>query len=151
MFEKPIDFDRFVRILISVAAFVLFYFLLKELSSVLLPFFLAWLTAYMLEPLVLLLQKLVRKRILAVVFSLLLIVGVGLVLAIVLTPLVIDEILGLQTLISSQINQISWPAWIPKDIGERVNEYISGYNYSSILEQEGIADKAASLLSGVGV
>ena len=107
MFEKPIDFDRFVRILISVAAFVLFYFLLKELSSVLLPFFLAWLTAYMLEPLVLLLQKLVRKRILAVVFSLLLIVGVGLVLAIVLTPLVIDEILGLQTLISSQINQIS--------------------------------------------
>lgn len=148
MFEKPIDFDRFVRILLTVAIVVLCYYLLNELSSVLLPFFLAWLTAYMLEPLVLLLQKLVRKRIIAVLFSLILIVGLVTLLAVILTPLIVDEVLGLQSLITSQIHSMSWPTWIPKDLGEEINAFISGYDYSSILQQEGIADKAASVLSG---
>ena len=148
MFEKPIDFDRFVRMLITAGLFILTYFFLNELSSVLLPFFLAWLTAYMLEPLVLLIQRLVKKRIIAVLSSLFLIVGVITMLIVVLTPIVIDEVLGLQSLLASQINSMSWPAWIPKDIGEKINDYISGYNYKTILAQEGFVDKAASILSG---
>jgi len=148
MFDKPIDFDRFVRIIITVANVITSYFLLRELSSVLLPFFLAWLTAYMLEPLVLVMQKWVRKRILAVLFTLVLIAGLVTILAVMLTPLIIDEVLGLQSLIASQLNSMAWPNWIPKDIGEKVNVFISGFDFSSILEQYGIAEKAASVLYG---
>ncbi len=147
MFDNPIDFDRFVRMIIAAVAFVLAYFLLDELSAVLVPFLLAWLTAYLLEPLVHLIQKLVRKRILAVLITLTLIVSIIGTLSIILVPIMIDEVLEVQKLIASQMNSMTWPKWIPKDLGERINAFISSYNYKSILEQEGLVDKAATVLS----
>ena len=52
MERKEITFDSFVRGALTVAGIVCVYLLLDRLSSVLLPFFLAWLIAYLLFPLV---------------------------------------------------------------------------------------------------
>ena len=60
MFQKEINFDRFVRGGILLGVLLLLGFAIHALSSVLLPFALAWLLAYMVNPIVTFLQ--VRLR-----------------------------------------------------------------------------------------
>ena len=50
MNRRPYTFDRVVRILFSICGLVAALFLLDILSDVLLPFFVACLIAYVLEP-----------------------------------------------------------------------------------------------------
>ena len=50
--DEKITFDRFVRGLLLVIGVVGLYYLLNALSGVLLPFFVAWLLAYMMYPLI---------------------------------------------------------------------------------------------------
>ena len=52
MTREKITFDTFIRGIIACTIVVLLFLLTKRLSSVLLPFFIAWLIAYMLYPLV---------------------------------------------------------------------------------------------------
>ncbi|MBB3187045.1 AI-2E family transporter [Microbacter margulisiae] len=50
--RKPFTFDRVIRLIIGLAILLVTFILLKRLSSVLLPFFIGWLIAYMINPLV---------------------------------------------------------------------------------------------------
>ena len=68
--KKPYTFDRVVRIGITVALLWAFVWLLGLLGDVLIPFIVALLLAYLINPLVLLIQKKVRKRTPAVFISL---------------------------------------------------------------------------------
>ena len=52
MFDKEISFDRFVRILAVVLIILAVLWLVNYLSAVLLPFFVGWVLAYLLNPLV---------------------------------------------------------------------------------------------------
>ena len=52
MKEKKITFDRFIRGTLLCALVVGVVMLLNRLSNVLLPFFVAWLVAYLIYPLV---------------------------------------------------------------------------------------------------
>ena len=47
---RPFTFDRVVRILFSIAALLAAVWLIDILKSVLLPFLIAWLVAYLPEP-----------------------------------------------------------------------------------------------------
>lgn len=60
--SRPFTFDRVVRILITVAAVLSAVWLIDILKSVLLPFLVAWLMAYMLEPFVQYNKRLLRMR-----------------------------------------------------------------------------------------
>lgn len=62
IFSEPITFDRFVRGLLIVLGFVGAYYLLNVLSGVLWPFFVAWLLAYLMYPLVIFLENKCRLR-----------------------------------------------------------------------------------------
>ena len=62
MFKNPITFDSFIRGLVIALIVVGAGFLLNRLSSVLLPFFIAWLLAYLMYPLVCFLQYKCRLR-----------------------------------------------------------------------------------------
>ena len=62
MFEKEITFDRFIRGMMILAVAAILVWLINRLSAVLLPFFVAWLLAYMLYPLVRFLQYKARLR-----------------------------------------------------------------------------------------
>lgn len=77
MFEREITFDRFIRGLIIAVGLLLFFFIVRRLSSVLLPFFVAWLLAYMIYPMVTFFQyKLrMRSRMLSILASLLIILA----------------------------------------------------------------------------
>lgn len=50
--QKPITFDTFIRWAMVALAIVTVFFIVKTLSGVLLPFFIAWLFAYLLYPIV---------------------------------------------------------------------------------------------------
>ena len=52
MFEKEITFDRFIRWALIALLIVSVLFALNYLGTVLLPFFVAWLIAYLLYPIV---------------------------------------------------------------------------------------------------
>lgn len=77
MLEKEITFDRFIRGLITIGALLLVVFTVKALSSVLLPFFIAWFLAYMMYPMVKFFQYKLkfRSRILSIIVSLLIVLA----------------------------------------------------------------------------
>ena len=147
--DKPIDFDRFVRWLMTAGVVVILYLALTELSSVLLPFLLAWLTAYLLDPLVCFVQKWIKKRVLAVLVLFLVIAIIAIVFVIALVPIMAEEVKHLYSLIDSQLNHLEWPAWIPKDIVVKAQSYLNNIDYKSMLQQDGMGDKVMVALTGV--
>ena len=93
MKRKEITFDRFVRGLLIVAALVIVYLLLKQLSGVLIPFFVAWLFAYMLYPMVCFFQYKchLRNRLISILVSLFVVLGALGLACYVMVPPIIDE------------------------------------------------------------
>ena len=79
MERKKITFDLFIRGILLVATLIILLMLVKRLSDVLLPFFIAWLIAYMIYPMVTFFQcrlKL-KSRIVAIFCTLLTLAGIG--------------------------------------------------------------------------
>src|SRR5690554_557762 len=50
--DRPFTFDRFVRLLLSIATIVGIVLIIRSISNVLVPFFIALLLAYLADPLV---------------------------------------------------------------------------------------------------
>lgn len=75
--NEKITFDRFVRGLLLVLGAVGLYYLLKALSGVLLPFFIAWMLAYMMYPLMLFMEKRLHipYRLISILLTLLVVLG----------------------------------------------------------------------------
>lgn len=78
MLDKEITFDRFVRGGLIAALLVTIGWFINHLSTVLLPFFVAWLLAYLLYPIVLFFEKTcrLRNRVLCIFITVLLVVGI---------------------------------------------------------------------------
>ena len=76
--RQPITFDRFIRGVIFVAIFVAAIALINYLSSVLLPFFIAFGIAYLIYPLVVFFQYKCRlkNRVLSIAITLILAVAI---------------------------------------------------------------------------
>lgn len=76
--DERITFDRFVRGLLLVLGAVGLYFLLNALSGVLWQFFVAWLLAYLIHPLVVFLENKchIRRRLLSISVALFLLTAV---------------------------------------------------------------------------
>lgn len=109
--RKEITFDRFIRMLIGIGILVIVYLLLKKLSTVLMPFIVAWFLAYMLNPLVnyIQLKCKVRIRWLAIVITfILLFLFLGGILWLIIPPAV-EEISKVKDIIVDYIkdNHIS--------------------------------------------
>ena len=93
MFDRPFTFDRVVRIMFSLAIIAGIIYLIAVLKNALLPFLIAWLMAYMMQPFVKFFQyKLKLKNrilsIVAVLFSCLLIASL---LVVMVIPSIIQE------------------------------------------------------------
>lgn len=75
--DEKITFDRFVRGLLLVLGAVGLYYLLDALSGVLLPFFIAWMLAYMMYPPMLFLERRchIPYRLLSIMLTLVVVLG----------------------------------------------------------------------------
>ena len=98
---KEITFDRFVRALMAVIVVVLLYVLLRKLSGVLIPFFVAWLVAYLLYPAVCFFQYRCRlkSRVLSILVTLLIVTGVLVGAGCLVIPSAIEEVARLKNMI----------------------------------------------------
>ena len=107
MLEKTITFDRFVRGMLTALLIAAILFVVNYLSNVLLPFFIAWLLAYMLYPIVMFVQhKLhVPGRVLAIIVTLVFVLGVigGIVYLII--PPMIEQFEKLGELVTRYLHQ----------------------------------------------
>jgi predicted PurR-regulated permease PerM len=90
--ETRYTFDSVVRMVLTAVSLVAFFFLLRYLSDVLLPFVAAVVLAYLLNPLVTLFEKRTKRRSVAVGLTLGGLGLVGLAVMMVIVPLMIGQV-----------------------------------------------------------
>lgn len=95
--DEKITFDRFVRGLLLVIGVVGLYYLLDALSGVLLPFFVAWLLAYMMYPLIIFLEQKcrIRYRLLSIMVAIVVVFGVFAALIVFTVPPAVQQMVRL--------------------------------------------------------
>ena len=146
--RKEITFDAFVRGFLWVAGIVLGVLLLKRLSGVLLPFFLAWLLAYMLFPIVKFFQykcKL-KYRILAIICTFIVVTAVVAGFFLLIIPPMIDEILRVKTLFVNFIQHGSSMGGIPAMIHDFIREHL---NYDKLREAGSVEEVAGTVKEAI--
>ncbi|MFI3316461.1 MAG: AI-2E family transporter [Rikenellaceae bacterium] len=92
--QRPYTFDRVIRIIFTVLSIVGVFFVLTLLKGALLPFVVAWLLAYLLNPIVLFFQNKVRirNRLLAIITTLSSIILLITMLGVLLIPSIASEV-----------------------------------------------------------
>nr|MBQ5604646.1 AI-2E family transporter [Bacteroidales bacterium] len=146
---KPYTFDRVVRMLISLAVIVGIGLLINRLSAVLLPFFIAWLLAYLIYPLVCFFQyKLKFKyRILAIVSALISVVAIIAAAILVLQAPMRGEMQRLTVACQEFLNQ-SDGRILPESWMNAIKEFVAGINIQSLLTFDTIEKTLSKLLPG---
>ena len=93
MLEHEITFDRVIRWVLVALGAVAAVLLVNRLSSVLLPFFIAWILAYMIYPFVLFLQNKchLRYRVASIAVALLILLAVIALAVSLVVPPIIEE------------------------------------------------------------
>jgi len=113
---KPYTLDRVMRLGIAAALLWGLVWLLGYLSDVLIPFAVALLLAYLINPLVLLIQKKIPNRIAAVFISLFSVTAFLALLAWLLIPVIVDEIGHMGQIISGLVSN--------SDLAERAAKHL---------------------------
>ena len=139
MEKKKITFDSFIRGSIACVLIVGALMLIQHLSGVLLPFFIAWLIAYMIYPVVKFFQyKLkLRSRILSIFCTLFLIAAIGLTLFYLLVPPLISEIGRMNDLLVTYLTN-GGASNIPKNLSEFIHQNIDLEALNRILSEQNI-------------
>lgn len=125
--KKEITFDRFIRSIVAIAIIALTYILLSKLSNVLTPFFIAWLIAYILYPIVCFFQYKCRLkyRALSITVTLLLIIGLLIGSLYLIIPPVTDEIIRLKDIIINYVNTKTEQGTVTYEIEQYIKKNIN--------------------------
>ena len=140
MIKRAWTIDRVMRFLFMATGLGILLWILNYLSAVLVPFFAAFLVAYIFDPLVCKIQNKVEYRIVAVVIVLsmmILVVGGALWIFI---PMVVEEVRHLGVLIQKLFSDSTWMerlyAFVPKDLWRE---------FMSLVSWDKVADAMQSL------
>ena len=148
MLEKRITFDSFIRGIISTLIIIGILYLVNYLSSVLLPFFIAWLIAYMIYPMVTFCQfKLrVKNRTVSILLVMFLLMALLTLAFSLLAPPIIDEFGKLKELLTAYFIEGSEKAAVPEAITIFIKEHININQIQSAINEEHISDMLQKLL-----
>jgi len=149
--ERPYTFDRVVRIVITLTVLTALFFLTRRLSGVLLPFLIAWLLAYLLQPVVHFFQyKLKFKyRFVAIFATLLLFIGILTGLGFLLVPMMISEIEKAIVLINSFFRNVDVNSILPIAWQNQLAEYLNQLNLQTLLGDDKFMSIVQKLLPQV--
>ncbi|MCR4852777.1 MAG: AI-2E family transporter [Prevotella sp.] len=105
--SKEITFDRFIRIMTVIVIVIAVFFVVNYLSSVLLPFFIAWLLAYLIYPLVKFVQyKMhVPTRALSIIVTLIFVIAFVTGIVWLIIPPMIEQFGKLSQLVTQYLQQ----------------------------------------------
>lgn len=144
MIEGPITFDRAARWVLAASCIAAVYLVLNYLSAVLLPFFVAWLFAYLLYPVVKFIQYRLKVKIraVAIVLAMILCIAVlGGVLWLII-PSMVEQFGKFTTLASRYLKHITHINNIPETIQWWINEnsneierYLKSDDFSTTLKE----------------
>ncbi len=139
MKQNEITVGRFLRIVLFTIVIIAVYFVLNSLSSVLLPFAIAWLLAYMLNPLVNFVQERMRVkyRALSIVLAMLFVGGVLYGLFMLVVPSMFRELYALKDITVSFLGKNINDGSIPKPIMEFFREMSAQYGFAELLQNSG--------------
>ena len=146
-----------MRIVLVSIAIVAAYFALSSLSSVILPFAIAWLLAYMLNPLVNFVQNRLRVkyRSLSILLAMLLVAVVLYGLFMLVVPSMFRELYALKDITVSFLGKNINDGSIPAPIMEFFKELSAQYGFAEILQNSGdtgllsmLAERVQVLLLG---
>ena len=148
MEQKKITFDSFIRSVMAVIIVVGIVMLLNRLSSVLLPFFLAWLISYILFPLVKFFQYRCRLKF-RIVGILCAFLTVGLVLTglfWLMIPPMIEEGMRVKDLLVAYVSNDATMSNIPKMVEDYIHNNVSSDDIKAIVTQEGFLESIKQAL-----
>ena len=139
MKQSEVTLGRFLRIVLVFMAIALSYIVLDSLSSVLLPFAIAWLVAYFIHPLVNFVQYRMRLkyRIPSIIVALLMIVVVISAVAMLVVPSMYSELYSLKHLTVSFLNENIKNSSIPAPVIELFREISNNQGLGEFLQQAG--------------
>lgn len=159
MKQNEVTLGRFLRIVLLVVGCLVAFFVLDSLSSVLLPFAIAWLLAYLMNPLVNFVQwKLrFRYRALSIFVSLLLVALLIYGVVVLVLPMVFSELYALKDITVSFLEKNFSDASIPEPIMNLFEGISDEYGFTDKLKNSGdaglldvIAKEAQEVLLGTG-
>ena len=141
MKTKTFTFDRVVRILISIIIMVGAYLLIQRLSGVLIPFLVAWLIAYLLYPIVTFFPYKchVKSRVLSILITVLLIVGIIIGGCYLILPPIIEETGHLKDIIVEYVTTDSTVASVSSEIQNYIKHNIDINEISKALTVQDVS------------
>lgn len=147
-FDRPFTFDRVIRLSISVILIGLGIYMIYILRSVLLPFLVAWLMAYLLNPVVRFIQNKLRlkKRVVAVLITFAMLLGALTLLFICITPLVENELYQINSLITSYDLQSFTVNGMPLSVHDFIAKNIDFDSLRNVLSKENASDTIRYLI-----
>lgn len=140
---KVITFDRFVRMAGISLLIAAIFCLINYLSSVLIPFFVAWLLAYLLYPIVKFVEnKLhVRIRALSIIITMIFVVSVVSLIVYLIIPPMIDQFQKLYVILSHWVhetthtNSISeWLSQVLTENHQRIEAFFKSPDFTATLK-----------------
>ncbi len=142
MERKKITFDSFIRGIIVGAVILGILMLLNRLSSVLLPFFIAWVIAYLVYPLVTFFQYKLRmkNRIAAIFCALLSLTGLGVLAFHLLVPPMLQEFGRAKDLLVEYIASNTQAGNIPATLSELLREHIDTETLNRLMQSGDLAE-----------
>ena len=148
---KPITFDTFVRGILALALVAGLLWLLSRLSGVLLPFFLAWLIAYLLFPIVKFFQYRcrLRFRVVAIIATLLCVALVIAGLVWLMVPPMLDEGLRAKDMLVEYFERNVTQSNIPDMVEQWLREHFSVDEIKALVTQEGFIQSMKEALPKV--
>lgn len=151
MLEKTITFDKFVRGMLTMLLVCAVLYIMNYLSGVLLPFFIAWLMAYMLYPIVKFIQyKLhLHSRVLSIILTLVLVSGaIGGLLYLIIPPM-FEQFVKLEHIITTYLQHGSHANNIPANIQEWMRENLGNVQIQKFIDKKEMAELLKKAVPGV--
>ncbi len=144
---RPYTFDRVVRLVISTLGVLLAVWLVGALSDVLLPFVVAWLIAYMLEPFVQYNRRLlrVRRRLLPIFLTLFESVLLLIALGVIFMPGIAAEMRQMAVLIGHYAAEPASIPFIPEGVHDFLRNEIDFKAIATRLTRQDWHDLSATL------
>lgn len=139
---KQITFDSFVRGMLTFLGICAAFYIINRLSSVLLPFFIAWLLAYMIYPVMKFFQTKLHLhfRLLALIATFALIGLIGWLVYLFIVPPMIEQFERLETIISRYVAEGTRNAMISGTMEYNIVQWISAQDIQHYITTERITD-----------
>ena len=148
--DMTYTFDKVMHGVVWIIGGVLVFLLLKTLSGVLIPFLVAWLIAYLLNPIVVWFKKKMKlkSRILPVIIVLLFLVVALVCLGLMLVPTIIDEVIKGKALFMSFWEDKETQA-IVQDMTNQLDIYFNGSDVIQMINVQTVQSAIEKLWPGV--